>query len=403
MAIETPARIAVIGAGPVGLEAALYARYLGYEVDIYERGRVADHVLRWGHVRMFTPFGENRSTLGLAALRAQDPSWTAPDDSALLTGREFAKRYLLQLAASDLLADGIREHSEVIAIGRDGPSKGQLLGQEARGESELRLLVRSMGSDGHSHEEYALADAVIDASGTYGTPNWLGRGGVPAMGELAAREHIQYGLSDVLGAARERFASRNTLLVGDSLAAAMNLVSLAELATQAPDTWVTWITPGAGPGSLGSDAADSYVERRRCVDHANRLAADDANHVTHYPETFLSELSWHAGLDRFHVRLAGKHGGEFEFDQVIGAAGWHADEQLYRVLHVRPVDQLEPGQTPGSHLIQPEPDFYVLGAKSFGHDPAFTIRQGLNQIRELFKIIGDRQGLDLYASVASLA
>ncbi|HEY2894663.1 MAG TPA: hypothetical protein VGJ16_10635 [Pirellulales bacterium] len=403
MAIETPARIAVIGAGPIGLETALYARYLGYDVDIYERGRVADHVLRWGHVRMFTPFGENRSALGLAALRAQDASWTAPDDSALLTGREFAQGYLLPLAGSDLLADSIREHTEVIAIGRDGPSKGTLLGHEARDESELRLLLRSEGPDGHIHEEYALADAVIDASGAYGTPNWLGPGGLPAIGELMAREHIQYGLPDVLGAARERFASRNTLLVGDSLAAAMNLVSLAELATQAPDTWVTWITPGAHSGPLSTDAADPYAERQRFVDHANRLAADDANHVTHYAETFLNDLSWHAGLDRFHVKLAGKHGGEFEFDQVIGAAGWHADEELYRVLHVRPVDLLESGQTPGSLLIQPEPDFYVLGAKSFGHDPAFTIREGLNQIRELFKIIGDRQGLDLYASVASLA
>src|SRR3954451_12367219 len=200
MAIESPARIGVIGAGPIGLEAALYARYLGYDVDIYERGQVADHVLRWGHVRMFTPFGENRSTLGLAALRAQDPSWTAPDDSALLTGRGFVQAYLLPLVRSDLLADSIREHTQVIAIGRDGPSKGQLLGHEARGESELRLLLRSEAPDGHIHEEYALADAVIDASGTYGTPNWLGRGGLPAIGELAAREHIQYGVPDVLGA-----------------------------------------------------------------------------------------------------------------------------------------------------------------------------------------------------------
>ncbi|HKD37575.1 MAG TPA: FAD-dependent oxidoreductase, partial [Pirellulales bacterium] len=48
MAVESPARIAVLGAGPIGLEAALYARYLGYEVDVYERGRVAEHLLQWG-------------------------------------------------------------------------------------------------------------------------------------------------------------------------------------------------------------------------------------------------------------------------------------------------------------------------------------------------------------------
>ncbi|HVW37886.1 MAG TPA: FAD-dependent oxidoreductase, partial [Pirellulales bacterium] len=48
MAVDTPARIAILGAGPIGLEAALYARYLGYDVDIYERGRAAENLLRWG-------------------------------------------------------------------------------------------------------------------------------------------------------------------------------------------------------------------------------------------------------------------------------------------------------------------------------------------------------------------
>ncbi|MEX0711597.1 MAG: NAD-binding protein, partial [Pirellulales bacterium] len=74
MAIDTPARIAVLGAGPIGLEAALYGRYLGYDVDVYERGGVARNLLDWGHVRLFTPFGGNRTALALAALAAQDPA-----------------------------------------------------------------------------------------------------------------------------------------------------------------------------------------------------------------------------------------------------------------------------------------------------------------------------------------
>ena len=93
MAVDTPARIAVLGAGPIGLEAALYARFLGYDVNIYERGNVADNILRWGHVRMFSPFGMNRSTLGLAALRAQDESYQPPGDEEFLTGLEYLDRY----------------------------------------------------------------------------------------------------------------------------------------------------------------------------------------------------------------------------------------------------------------------------------------------------------------------
>ncbi len=41
MTLDPPGRIAVIGAGPLGLEAALYGRYLGYDVQVFEQGDVA--------------------------------------------------------------------------------------------------------------------------------------------------------------------------------------------------------------------------------------------------------------------------------------------------------------------------------------------------------------------------
>ena len=73
MAIDTPAHILIIGAGPIGLETALYARYLGYQVTLIEKDEVCQHVLQWQHVSMFTQFGDNSSTLGLAAIADQSP------------------------------------------------------------------------------------------------------------------------------------------------------------------------------------------------------------------------------------------------------------------------------------------------------------------------------------------
>ena len=131
MAIDTPATIAVLGAGPIGLEAALYARFLGYNVDVYERDVVAGNVLQWGHVRMFSPFRMNRSTLGLAAILAQDPSWLAPTDEELLTGAEFAQRYLIPLSQTDLLADHLRTQTTVVTVGRDSASKTVPVGRRS--------------------------------------------------------------------------------------------------------------------------------------------------------------------------------------------------------------------------------------------------------------------------------
>lgn len=53
-------------------------------------------------------------------------------------------------------------------------------------------------------------------------------------------------------------------------------------------------------------------------------------------------------------------------------------------------------------LINPEPDFYILGAKSYGRNSSFLVAVGLEQIRDLFTIIGDREGLDLYKSAITL-
>ena len=52
----TPRKIAIIGGGPIGLEAALYARTLGHEVVVYERGDTAESVKSWSFVRLFSPW-----------------------------------------------------------------------------------------------------------------------------------------------------------------------------------------------------------------------------------------------------------------------------------------------------------------------------------------------------------
>jgi hypothetical protein len=53
-------------------------------------------------------------------------------------------------------------------------------------------------------EERILARAVIDASGSYATPNPLGAGGVPALGERSLAHRIEYRIPDLLAAERAR-------------------------------------------------------------------------------------------------------------------------------------------------------------------------------------------------------
>jgi glycine/D-amino acid oxidase-like deaminating enzyme len=160
MAVDTPAKIAIVGAGPVGLEAALYARYLGYEVDLYERGRAAEHLRRWAHVTPFTPWGMNTTSLATAALTAQNERWTPAAPEAYLTYGELVERYFQPLADCDLLADCLQPQTEVVAIGREGLLRSDWFDDERRIDVPFRLLVR----DAEGRERIEFAEVVLDCS-----------------------------------------------------------------------------------------------------------------------------------------------------------------------------------------------------------------------------------------------
>ena len=238
MSVETPAKIAVIGAGPIGLESALYARYLGYDVDLFEVGEIAENVRRWGHVRMFSPFGMNRSNLGLAAITAQDGTFQPPEDDEILTGGQWAERYLIRLAVTDLVADCVHTKIRVISIAREGLLKSECVGDSARAKHAFRILTER--EDGE--ESVSTADVVIDSSGVFQNPNRLGPGGMWAVGQRTCDARIWHGLPDVLGRDREAFAGRSTLLIGSGYSAATTIVALGQLCEEVSETTATWIT-----------------------------------------------------------------------------------------------------------------------------------------------------------------
>ncbi|MFC5943305.1 FAD-dependent oxidoreductase, partial [Micromonospora harpali] len=238
--------VVVIGAGPVGLAAAAHLHERGLPCTVLEAGdSVGAAVRRWGHVRAFSPW---RYDIDDAARRLlADSGWTAPDPAALPTGDELVDAYLRPLVELPQIAPQVRLSARVVAISRLGLDRLRTAGRE-----QTPFLVRL--ADG----EELLARAVIDASGTADTPNVLGASGLPARGEAAAGAYLDHALPDVLGADRDRFAGRHTLVVGAGHSAANTLLSLAELAADAPGTEVTWAIRAASPTrAYGGDDADA--------------------------------------------------------------------------------------------------------------------------------------------------
>jgi hypothetical protein len=399
-------RVAVLGAGPIGLEAALYARTLGMAVTVYERGRLAEHLLRWGHVRLFSPFGMNSTPLG----RATIPKQNLPAEGDLLTGREHVARYLEPLAKSEPLRDRIRLGATVLHVGRRGLLKGDDPGDRAR--QPFRFLIREANQPERAEE----ADVVLDCTGTYGHPRWLGDGGIPALGESAAGTQIARGLEDILGERRQHYAGKNVVVLGGGYSAATTVCALVDLAERHPDTWVVWLARGPRTQPIHRIPDDPLRERDRLAVRANTLATRAEGNVEFHPQTFVEAVEV-LGKDqgfRVRARSAGKPR-TWEAERLITNVGYTPNTDLYRELRVhecyaslgpmklaasllgqRGEDCLkQTGHGPES-LRNPEPNFFILGAKSYGRNSNFLLRVGFEQVRDAFTLIAGKPGLDLY-------
>lgn len=398
--------VAVLGAGPIGLEAALYAHTQNLPVTLYERGRVGEHLHRWGHVRLFSPFGMNSTSLGRNAIQAENPKHEFPAEGDCITGKEHLAAYLEPLARTVPLRGCLRTECQVLHISRRGFLKEDGIEDGQRGQQPFRLLIR----DGNGRERVEEADVVLDCTGTYGQHRWMGDGGIPAIGESAAEPRISYRLEDVLGSRQTDYAGKTILLLGSGYSAATTVCDLAQLGARYPETWVIWLARGAGSQPLKRIANDPLRERDRLAVRANTLATRPDGNVEFHKETLI-EATEPVGPDRgFQVtaNCAGKPR-RWEVDRIIANVGYTPDTSLYRELQVHEcyaslgpmnlaaalskhagADCLTVPAQGADTLRNPEPNFYILGAKSYGRNSNFLLRNGFAQVREVFTLINGR-------------
>jgi thioredoxin reductase len=386
----------VIGAGPVGLAAAAHLASRNLPFVVLEAGAsVGASVRRWGHVRLFSPW---RYNLDRAALALLTPAgWVAPDGEVYPTGADLVTAYLEPLAALPQIAPHLRLATTVQAVTRQGFDKMKTVGRES-----APFVVQVATADGA--ETTILARAVIDASGTYTAPNPLGSSGVPAPGERALAERIVYGIPDVLGADRARYAGRRVLVLGSGHSAFNALLDLATLAQEAPGTTILWAIRRPTTDSLyGGGSRDQLPERASI---GGRIAAlVDSGAVRLVPNFQVQGLR--ATADG--VVVEGADGALPPVDTIIGATGFRPDLGFLRELRlgldstVESPTALAPLIDPNLHscgtvpphgvveLTHPEADFYMVGMKSYGRAPTFLMLTGYEQVRSVVAALaGDR-------------
>ncbi|MDA0270876.1 MAG: NAD(P)-binding domain-containing protein [Chloroflexi bacterium] len=386
--------VVVIGAGPVGLAAAANLATRGDPFVVLEGGPAVGHAIRqWGHVRVFSPWRYCVDPISRALLEAT--GWTSPDEDGLPDGDALVDDYLAPLAAHPSIAPHLRLNARVQSVARQGIDKVRTAGREAH-PFEVRL------EDGQT----ILARTVIDASGTWFQPNPAGANGRPAGNEYELLDRVTYGIPDVLAEQRDRYAGKRVLVVGSGHSAINSMLGLLELARETPDTSIAWAMRRVNVASVyGGEGADALPERGALGRRAR--AAVESGALTMLAP-FLTDSITPAGT-RVLVRgtLAGAPHAE-EFDQVIVATGFRPDLEMHRELRLATDPILEASSAlaplidPNMHscgtvpphgareLLQPEPNFFVVGMKSYGRAPTFLMATGFEQARSVVAhLVGD--------------
>lgn len=397
----TGSPVVVVGAGPVGLAAAAEVVERGLPALVLERGPHAGAaVAQWGHVRLFSRWGELVAPPARRLLETH--GWQHPDETTYPTGREWVQQYLRPLA--DALGERVRFGAEVTGVARRGRDRVVDAGRESE-----PLTVHVHTSDGTP--ERITARAVIDASGTWGSPNPLGGDGLPALGEAAATDRITYLMPD-LGddAVATRYAGRHVVVAGSGHSALTALVGLAELAARHPSTRITWLLRREAVGSAFGGGEADQLPARGALGMRARTAVEAGR--IEVVRGFRTEAVEHDATGALTLRSSTGQVVE-AVDEVVVATGFRPDLSWLSELRLAldatlqaPV-ALAPLIDPNVHscgtvyphgakeLAHPEPNVFLAGMKSYGRAPTFLALTGYEQVRSIAAALaGDRESAE---------
>ncbi len=399
--------VAIIGAGPIGLATAANLTERGIDFVLLEAAdRVGASVEEWGHIRFFSPWRHLVDPVSRRLLA--ETGWAEPPADAMPTGAELVRDFLVPLAEVPAIAARTRLGVTVTDVTREGMDRTR-----TKGRAEAPFLLRVQTADG---VEELTARAVIDASGTYRTPNSLGSSGLDPLGIADVSDVVSPAMPDVLGRERAAFAGRHTVVVGAGHSAANTLLNLAELADDEPGTRITWVIRNASAARVAT-APDDELQARASIGArvealaaAGRIALVDRFEIVRLSRgsrdasSSVGRSSTNGSDAASAVRITGRRGDGLETldaDRIVNATGFRPNLEMLREIRleldeiVEAPKRLAPLIDPNLHscgtvephgfaeLAQPERDFFIVGMKSYGRAPTFLLATGYEQVRSI--------------------
>ena len=388
--------ILVIGAGPIGIEAAVLATQNNLDTLVLEQGdSLGYHASKYAHLGMFSPWYYNYSPNGVKTL--QNAALFVYPKKLYDTTESYLNNYLIPLAKISQVA--ISYNTKVLKIGKSAFAKTSLVG-ENRKKKPFRVLCSINGE-----ERFFYAYSVIDASGVYATPLAVGHGRVQAIGEEANKGSIFYQAIDKENA--KHFQAKTTLILGQICCTAKSLNELQAYLDKDPKTKLIYVDETGLKPHISQLKNDIFSRRVESIYLANELL--DSQH----PQVEIIQKSGVYKIEKkaqgFEVTLISSKDNSLRsifVDSIVSNCGFGPDNSLYSELQVHECyasfspmnlasamleDTMDYRLTPSAlgyeTLINPESNFYIVGSKSYGRNQGFSLHIGIGQTIELFSHI----------------
>ncbi|HKZ38927.1 MAG TPA: NAD(P)-binding domain-containing protein [Chryseolinea sp.] len=404
MKITTTLPVAIIGAGPVGLAAAAHLALRNQPFLLFEAGEsVASNILSWKHIRVFSPWRYNIDKAARQLLR--QTNWQTPDEDDLPTGQELYDQYFKPLSELPSIKSKIFLNTKIISVGRKNTDKMKTWGRE-----ELPFLIQAIQGNNIQHYE---AKAVIDASGTWTSPNPIGSGGVYALGEVENSSRIFYGIPDILELHAERYKNKSVLVVGSGHSSIHATLELDKLKERYPGTEIHWVLRKKNIQDVYGGQQDDALEARGAlgIKIEQLVNSDRVNVYTPFQiQQIVSKDSKLMVVGFQEDQILALTG----IDEIISNTGSRPDLSFLREIRLSIDSSLESVAEiaelidPNIHscgtvrphgekeLRHPEKDFYIAGSKSYGRAPTFLMATGYEQVRSIAAAIdGDLEAAQL--------
>ena len=392
--------VAVIGAGPVGLAASAHLELRGIPFILFEAGEtVGANVLSWKHIRVFSPWRYNIDKAARQLLN--ESKWQSPDDEELPTGQELYHEYFKPLYELPYIKSSTHLNAKVLTIGRKNLDKMRTSGREA-----LPFVIQVLEK---GEVKLYEAKAVIDATGTWNSPNPIGSGGVYAVGEVENRDRIFYGIPDILDDHVDRYKNKSVLVVGSGHSSINAILELDKLKDKFPETEINWVLRKKNIRDVYGGQENDALEARGALGiKIEALVNNDRVNV--YTPFQIHQVVEKEG----RISIVGLQGDQRyalpPVDEIISNTGSRPDFSFLREVRLSIDPSLESVHEiaelidPNIHscgtvrphgereLRHPEKDFYIVGSKSYGRAPTFLMATGYEQVRSIVAAIdGDME------------